>query len=98
MLADLTTRITALVQDMEPVGFNLKFDLAGEGIIFVAAKEAPVAVSNTEGVAETTLILSAQDLQQLLDGKLNPTTAFVFGKLKVEGDMSNAMSLISLFN
>jgi len=83
---------------MEPVGFDLKFDLAGEGIIYVAAKEAPVAVSNKDGVAETTLRLSAQDLQQLLDGKLNPTTAFMFGKLKVDGNMSNAMSLTSLFS
>ncbi len=97
MLAELTQRVTELVQHMDPVGFNVKFDLAGDGFIYVAAKEAPITVHNTNGDAETTLKLSAQDLQQLLDGKLNPTTAFMFGKIKVGGDMSNAMSLTSMF-
>lgn len=98
MLAELTKRITELVQDIEPVGFDVKFDLADEGIIYIAAKEAPIAISNTGGDAETTLRISAKDLQQLLDGRMNPTTAFMFGKLKVDGDMSNAMSLTSLFS
>lgn len=98
MLNDLTTRITTLVSTMDAVGFNLKFDLAGDGVIYVAAKEAPVTVSNTDGDAETTLRLSAENLQQLLDGKLNPTTAFMFGKIKIDGDMSNAMSLTSMFS
>jgi putative sterol carrier protein len=98
MLSELTTRITALVSDMDAVGFNLKFDLAEEGVIHVAGKEAPVTVSNADDDAETTLKLSAENLQQLLDGKLNPTTAFMFGKIKIEGDMSNAMSLTSMFS
>jgi putative sterol carrier protein len=83
---------------MDAVGFNLKFDLGGDGIIYVAAKELPVAVSNTDGDAETTLKLSAENLQQLLDGTLNPTTAFMFGKIKIDGDISNAMSLTSMFS
>jgi putative sterol carrier protein len=55
-------------------------------------------VSNTEADAETTLRLSTQDLQQLLDGRLKPTTAFMFGRIKIDGDMSNAMSLTSIFS
>ena len=97
MLANLTTQITALVSEMDAVGFNLKFDLAGDGVIHVAAKEAPVVVTNTDSDAETTLRLSADNLQQLLDKKLNPTTAFMFGKIKIDGDMSNVMSLTSMF-
>jgi putative sterol carrier protein len=98
MLANLTAQITELVSEMDAVGFNLKFDLAGDGVIHVAAKEAPVVVSNTDGDAETTLKLSADILQQLLDRKLNPTTAFMFGKIKIDGDMSNVMSLTSIFS
>ena len=98
MLAELTKRIARLVEEKDPVGFNLKFDLSGAGVIYVAAKVAPIAVSNTEADAETTLRLSTQDLQQLLDGRLNPTTAFMFGKIKIDGDMSNAMSLASIFS
>ncbi len=98
MLQDLTSRITALVSDMDAVGFNLKFDLSNDGVIHVAAKEGPVVVSNTDSDAETTLRMSASDLQQLLEGKLNPTTAVMFGKIKIDGDMSNAMTLTSMFS
>jgi putative sterol carrier protein len=98
MLDDLTARITTLVSEMDAVGFDLKFDLGGDGVIHVAAKESPVAVSNNDSDAETTLKLSAENLQQLLDGKLNPTTAFMFGKIKIDGDMSNVMSLTAMFS
>ena len=98
MLNDLTHRIAALVAEMDAVGFDIKFDLAGDGVIHVAAKEGPVVVSNADADAETTLKLRAENLQQLLDGKLNPTTAFMFGKIKVDGDLSNAMSLTSMFS
>lgn len=98
MLAELTQRVSELVEDVDPPGFDLKFDLARDGVIHVAAKEAPITVSNSDGDAETTLKLSAKDLRQLLDGKLNPTTAFMFGKIKVRGDMSNAMSLMSMLS
>jgi hypothetical protein len=33
MLAELTKRIAQLVEEMDPVGFNLKFDLSGAGVI-----------------------------------------------------------------
>jgi putative sterol carrier protein len=98
MLDDLTSRIATVVSDMDAVGFDLKFDLSADGIIHVAAKDGPVVVSNEDNDAETTLRMSASDLQQLLDGKLNPTTALMFGKIKIDGDMSNAMSLTSMFS
>ena len=40
-----------------------------------------------------TLIASADAFQSLLEGDLNPTMAFMTGKLKVEGDMGMAMKL-----
>ncbi|NLA04878.1 MAG: SCP2 sterol-binding domain-containing protein, partial [Firmicutes bacterium] len=36
------------------------------------------------------------DFGSLLDGKLNATSAFMAGKLKVKGDMGLAMKLQSL--
>ena len=98
MLQDLTSRILTLVSDKDAIGFDLKFDLAGDGVIHIAAKDGPVVVSNSDNDADTTLRMSASDLQQMLDGKLNPTTAFMFGKIKIDGDMSKAMSLTSMFS
>ena len=41
---------------------------------------------------------SLENFEEMLAGDLNPTTAFMMGKLKVEGDMSIAMKLSSVVN
>ncbi len=43
-----------------------------------------------------TIIISLEDFDKLIDRKLNATTAFMSGKLKVKGDMAMAMKLQSL--
>ena len=37
------------------------------------------------------------DFQALISGNLNPMSAFMSGKIKVDGDMGVAMKLQSLF-
>jgi len=51
--------------------------------------EAPVT-------ADTTFIMSADNFHKMFEGKLNPTTAFMSGKMKLKGDLSKAMRLESL--
>ena len=50
-------------------------------------------VTEDDGPADTTLKATSADWQDMFDGKLDGMTAFMQGKLKVEGDMSNAMQL-----
>ena len=50
-------------------------------------------VSEDDGAADTTIKVGWDDWQQLAAGQLDGMTAFMMGKLKVEGDMSNAMQL-----
>ena len=45
------------------------------------------------GDADTTIKISWDDWQSMAAGQLDGMTAFMTGKLKVEGDMSNAMQL-----
>jgi putative sterol carrier protein len=53
---------------------------------------------NNDGAdeADCTIIMSLDNFEEMLAGDLNPTTAFMMGKLKVEGDMSIAMKLSSI--
>ncbi|HUW59465.1 MAG TPA: SCP2 sterol-binding domain-containing protein [Candidatus Bathyarchaeia archaeon] len=54
-----------------------------------------------EGMADSpTIVLTAvsADWLDMMNGKLNGTTAFLTGKLKIQGDVSLAMKLESLFN
>lgn len=46
-----------------------------------------------EGSADVTLTADAETFQDMLEGALNPTSAFMSGRLKVDGDMGLAMKL-----
>ena len=50
-------------------------------------------VSEEDGAADTTIKVGWDDWQAMAAGQLDGMTAFMIGKLKVEGDMSNAMQL-----
>jgi putative sterol carrier protein len=45
----------------------------------------------------TTIIADAEDWVKIATGKLNATTAFMSGKLKIKGDMNMALKLQGLF-
>ena len=73
-------------------GKRVKIDFGGDqGAIMLDG--AAQQVSEDGGDAETTIKVSWDDWQQLAAGQLDGMTAFMMGKLKVEGDMSNAMQL-----
>ena len=76
-------------------GKRVKIDFGTEGVIMLdgVANQA----TEEEGTADTTIKLSWQDWQDMASGKLDGMTAFMQGKLKVEGDMSNAMQLQGVF-
>lgn len=68
------------------------FVLTGEGSIFLDRGEA----RRGEGPAEVTLTASPDTLRDILAGSLNPTSAFMSGKLAIDGDMGSAMKLASV--
>jgi putative sterol carrier protein len=73
-------------------GKRVKIDFGGDqGVIMLDG--AGNAVTEEDGDADTTIKVGWDDWQQLASGQLDGMTAFMMGKLKVEGDMSNAMQL-----
>ena len=73
-------------------GKTVKIDFGGdEGVILLDGANS--LVSDSDGPADTTIKVSWDDWQALSNGSLDGMTAFMMGKLKVEGDMSNAMQL-----
>ncbi|MFN4272572.1 MAG: SCP2 sterol-binding domain-containing protein [Aliihoeflea sp.] len=70
---------------------SVKFDLKGEVLLIDGAN-----VSTEDGPADCTITMSKDDFEALVSGDLNPTAAFMQGKLKVDGDMSVAMKLSQL--
>ena len=78
------------------LGKTLKFDF-GDNHIFIDGTDGSNAVSAENRDADCTIAVSLEDLVGMVNGTLNPMTAFMGGKLKVHGDMSIAMKLQSLF-
>ena len=72
-------------------GKTVKLDFGGDGTILMDGKSE--TVSEADGAADTTIKISWDDWQAMAAGTLDGMTAFMTGKLKVEGDMSNAMQL-----
>ncbi len=95
-LDSITEQLRTRVGDDSDLGAKVKFDLGGDGVIFVDAVSSPNTVSNDDAEADCTIVISMDDFQTLLAGDLDPTTAFMMGKLKVEGDMGIAMKLSSV--
>ena len=87
---------TELVEKMREAqawvpGKKVKIDFGDEGTVMLDG--AGESVSDEDGAADTTIRVTWDDWQQLASGQLDGMTAFMMGKLKVEGDMSNAMQL-----
>ncbi len=72
-------------------GKRIKIDFGDAGPVMLDG--AAGQVTEEDGASDTTIRIGWDDWQQLAAGQLDGMTAFMMGKLKVEGDMSNAMQL-----
>ncbi len=97
-LAEATSALKSRISGKEAVKAKVKFDLGTEGIVLVDGNMSPPEISNTDGDADVTLIMSHENFMKLLDGDLNPQMAFMTGKLKIEGNMGIAMQLSQMFS
>jgi putative sterol carrier protein len=88
-LEEITDQLKLAVGADSGLGKSIKFDLKGPGVIYINGG----TVSNEDLPADCTVIVSKEDFENLAKGQLDPTMAFMTGKLKVNGDMSVAMKL-----
>lgn len=87
-LQEITDRMKTAVGTNSGLGKSLKFNLKGEGFIFIDGG----AVSNDDKPADLTLTISMDDLLALGEGRLDPMTAVMTGALGLS-DMGVAMGL-----
>jgi putative sterol carrier protein len=73
---------------------SAKFVIEGEGAVIVDGAGVRAAEDGDE--ADVTMTADADTFQDILSGELNPTSAFMTGKLKLDGDMGTAMKLGSV--
>ncbi len=78
------------------LGASMKFDFGDDGIVVLDANQVPNVVSNEDQPTDCTLKMAMSDFIAMTQGELDGMTAFMMGKLKVEGDMGVAMKLQSV--
>lgn len=61
-------------------------------------EEGPRAVEGEEKEAQCTLTIDIDDFREMVGGTLNPTAAFMSGKLKIKGNMGLALKLQTVLN
>lgn len=86
--------VAALNEKLSGADFDgtAKFDIEDEGALIIDANGARASDEN----ADVTLSADAETFKEILDGETNPTSAFMTGKLKVDGDMGMAMKLAAV--
>lgn len=92
----ILSNLTASASKAGALGKTLKFDF-GDNKIFVDGSGAGNLVSTEDKDADCTVSVSQDDLLAIMTGNLNPMMAFMSGKIKVQGDMSVAMKMQTLF-
>ena len=89
-LQDITDRMKKAVGTDSGLSKSLKFNLKGDGFIFIDGG----TVSNEDKAADLTMTIALDDLVALGEGKLDAMTAVMTGKLQLS-DMGVAMALQS---
>lgn len=81
-----------------PLGYRVKFDLGDDGVLVWDGTVTPPEIGTADGggEADTVLRLSLDDLGKLLSGTLDPTLAYMTGKLKIQGSTGVAMKLAAM--
>jgi len=76
-------------------GKKIKIDFGGDdgALLLDGTAQSVIETPSDINAADTTIKVSWDDWQAMAAGTLDGMTAFMTGKLKVEGDMSNAMQL-----
>jgi putative sterol carrier protein len=95
-LDSATAAIRSKAAAAPPLGYRVKFDLGGDGVVYWDGTQTPPLIDNTPRDADTTIRISLADFEGLIAGSLDPTMAYMTGKLKVDGSLGVAMKISQL--
>jgi putative sterol carrier protein len=93
-LAKAVEALKEKVAGADSFGATVLFDFEGEGTIFVDGNQEPPTVAPASGEeADCTITASEDDFREMMSGDLDPTAAYMTGKMKIDGDMGAAMAV-----
>ena len=87
----LESAAEALREKIGGSGFrgSVRLDMADDGVLRVEDE----TVTTGDGEADCTIAASIETFREMFEGALDPTSAFMTGKIRIDGDMGVAMRL-----
>ena len=96
-LNDITNRVKELSKNSSgKIESKIKFKFS-DGCIFIDDTTKPTIINNEDNEAHCTIIINNSDFVKLLNKETDSMQIFMSGKMKIEGDMTVAMKLSSIF-
>ena len=68
-----------------------------DGCIYIDDTVSPPNISNDNIEADCTITINNENFKKLLDKEIDSMQAFMTGKMKIDGEMTVAMKLSSIF-
>jgi putative sterol carrier protein len=92
--------VEALSEKLADVDFagSIRIDIEDEGSLIVDEAGVRACAADDDTDVDCTMQADADTFAGMLEGDVNPTSAFMSGKLSVDGDMSAAMKLGALLS
>jgi putative sterol carrier protein len=94
-VADVEALLKSRLPDFSSLNATVKLDF-GDDRLYIDGTQTPATLTHDDADADCTLSVSADNLRNMLNGALDPTMAFMTGKLKLTGSTGIAMKLAGL--
>jgi putative sterol carrier protein len=94
-VAEVEALLRARLPDFSSLNATVKIEL-GDDRLYIDGTQRPATLSHDDADADCTLTVSTDNLQNMLNGSLDPTMAFMTGKLKISGSTGIAMKLAGI--
>lgn len=92
----ITQGLQDRLSDFAGLNARVRFDMGADGAIAIDAKDGAPNIADESMEADCTIRVSAENMEKLMAGALNPMLAYTLGKLKVDGSKGVAMKVAAL--
>ena len=89
-------KLKARIIEFSTLKARFKFAFTEGGCLHVDATQMPPVLTREDKEADCVIETSADNMQKMMEGTMNPTLAFTMGKLKIKGSMGLAMKLSAM--
>ena len=96
-LQELTAKMKEGASKKSAFGNTVKF-ATDQGVVYIDGNQNPPAVTNDDKDADCTIKMDFADFTDMIGGKLDGMTAFMTGKLQLDGDLMLAQRIGGLFD